>query len=869
MLRTTVTQDGEMFGDWGWREGFGLVVGSHRDFTFAPAAFSAFSIGYDAFERDGLGYAPRPAETLSVGALSNGLPDITGDASGAGRPGLERGFVATPTVAAALDADFGGFPSLWETYFRSVTDSWSAATVNRSDSAWSLGWRPLIDQDWSSGPRGVTADGPSFALDPSIAETPDIPDDTGTTAVLTVGGGAYTASIGSAGDHDLFRVDLVAGETYKFTLAGTGGAGELADPLLQLFAPDLAFRAGNDDADFPSVVDSELIYVAPVTGTYFVRARSFDDITTGDYDIEVTLAPTPTAQDPLDTIDSGFALTDTTVNVYFAGVGESFMDGADTYTSEGWSASEITQAMLALEQIANVANVTFTQVMSIGSADFRLYTDSSIADLGFFYLPTGGGLAGNGVFNAGHSSWDSAGLAQGGLAFVTLLHEFGHGVGLSHPHDASGSSTILEGVYEAFNGYGYFDLNQGVYTTMTYNDGWANAPFAPSASEDFGLQGTMMALDIAVLQSLYGANMTYHTGGDTYSLPTTNAAGTYFSSIWDAGGTDTISASGSALDAVIDLRAATLDDAFGGGGYLSYLDGINGGFTIANGVVVENAIGGSGRDTITGNSSRNSIDGGSGSDVIDGGSGADTIYGRGGSDTIYGGGGSDTINGGGGDDMVYGGGLRDTISGGSGADTLNGGYDRDTLFGGSGDDTLIGAHARDILKGDADNDFLNGGSGSDDLYGGSGADELRGAGLNDRLFGESGDDMLFGGTGDDELNGGGGVDQLRGNGGADTFVFESISDSGVTDGARDQVLDLRTSQGDMIDVSGIDADTGVAGDQAFSIVGAFTGAAGQLTIADIGGGVTRLAFDIDGDGSSDMEIDVHTANILVSGDFIL
>lgn len=55
--------------------------------------------------------------------------------------------------------------------------------------------------------------------------------------------------------------------------------------------------------------------------------------------------------------------------------------------------------------------------------------------------------------------------------------------------------------------------------------------------------------------------------------------------------------------AYIDLRSATLEYTNGGGGYISYVAGVHGGFTIADGVVIENATGGSGADTLIGNNS--------------------------------------------------------------------------------------------------------------------------------------------------------------------------------------------------------------------------------------------------------------------------
>lgn len=96
-------------------------------------------------------------------------------------------------------------------------------------------------------------------------------------------------------------------------------------------------------------------------------------------------------------------------------------------------------------------------------------------------------------------------------------------------------------------------------------------------------------------------------------------------------GIDTISASSATGNCEINLNAAQL---FGenAGGFVSHESNVIGGFTIANGVVIENALGGRGSDRITGNSANN---------LIASGDGDDYIIGKGGNDTIDGGGGID------------------------------------------------------------------------------------------------------------------------------------------------------------------------------------------------------------------------------------
>src|SRR5205823_6443794 len=60
---------------------------------------------------------------------------------------------------------------------------------------------------------------------------------------------------------------------------------------------------------------------------------------------------------------------------------------------------------------------------------------------------------------------------------------------------------------------------------------------------------------------------------------------------------------------------------------------------------VENAMGGSGNDSIVGNDGQNAIFGNGGNDKIGGGGGNDYLYGGAGNDTIWGEAGNDTIAG--------------------------------------------------------------------------------------------------------------------------------------------------------------------------------------------------------------------------------
>ncbi len=521
----------------------------------------------------------------------------------------------------------------------------------------------------------------------------------------------------------------------------------------------------------------------------------------------------------LQSIDWGTKVTPTggVISVYFATNGETY----DGVTSQGWTAYEISQAMQALAAYSAVLNVTFSQVSSPTGADFKLVTTTNQPFAGYFN-PPGTLNAGVGVFSTDVNGWDTTGgLEPGGFGFMLLLHEFGHGMGLAHPHDTGGTSPIMPGVTSDQGDYGDYGLNQGIYTNMSYNDGWPDGPNGGSPSTSYGIQGSLMALDIASLQADYGANTTANAGDNVYTLASVNANGTFYAAIWDTGGTDTI-VNTSATGSTIDLRAASLADATGGGGFVSNVSGIHGGFTIANSVIIENATGGSGNDTLIGNATSNILNGGAGTDTVSyahdpsalvinlisqtassissgndilvsienaiGGWYDDYIYGdnlanrlegRGGNDVLVAGDGNDTIYGNEGDDWLYGQDGNDTIragsgnvdvsQGGDGADTVFGEDGFDYLYGQAGADTLNGGNGIDVLYGGTDNDTLNGDADTDWLFGGDGSDGLNGGDNADLMFGEAGADTINAGSGNDWIWGG--TSNGLGDGAADIFAF--------------------------------------------------------------------------------------------------
>ncbi|WP_304608561.1 calcium-binding protein [Inquilinus sp. Marseille-Q2685] len=324
---------------------------------------------------------------------------------------------------------------------------------------------------------------------------------------------------------------------------------------------------------------------------------------------------------------------------------------------------------------------------------------------------------------------------------------------------------------------------------------------------------------------------------------------------------------------------------------------------------IENLQLGPGNINGTGNALANTITGYTGNNVLDGGAGADTMIGYVGNDTYVVDNAGDVVDesltGSNGVDMVrstIGFSLASTTAVRGAVENLallgsanlsgTGNSLGNLLAGNGGANTLSGLAGNDILRGEAGADTLIGGAGIDtasyytasagvavNLASGTGGDaqgdtlsdieNLAGSRFNDSLIGNTNANALHGGDGNDVLVGAGGADAMTGGAGADRFVYGSAAQS-LTGAGADRIADFSHAQSDRIDLSAIDANTAAAGNQAFGFIGtaAYTGVAGQLRYA-VGGGVTTIAGDLDGDRASDFAITLTGAVSLVAGDFVL
>ncbi|MGO1078276.1 calcium-binding protein [Inquilinus sp. CA228] len=318
---------------------------------------------------------------------------------------------------------------------------------------------------------------------------------------------------------------------------------------------------------------------------------------------------------------------------------------------------------------------------------------------------------------------------------------------------------------------------------------------------------------------------------------------------------------------------------------------------------IDNINCGIGDDLAFGGAGNDIIDGGGGDDFIDGGTGNDRMDGNFGDDTYIVDSTDDEViehSPGDGTDTIYSSVsltmptfVERLILTGSGSINAIGGDAADTLVGNAGANTLTGNGGADFLSGGDGNDILRGGASQDVLDGGNGTDAVTytenavGAIVNlatgfgflgaqgdsyrsiENVNGSAGNDTIIGSSAANVLNGWAGKDVLTGGGGADRFVFSSPTHSVVGVNA-DRITDFSHAQGDRIDLSAIDADTTVAGNQAFAFIGTglYNGDAGELRYSVVGA-VTTIAGDVNGDGVSDFHIQLTGAIGLVAPDFVL
>src|SRR5687768_3318479 len=151
---------------------------------------------------------------------------------------------------------------------------------------------------------------------------------------------------------------------------------------------------------------------------------------------------TPTGNAYVDGVLSGTKWVTTSLTYSFPTDGSSY--GAfygNREPSRGFEAfTDIQQDAIRdiLQMYSSVTNLTFTEVTETSTAhgDLR-YAESDKPSTAWAYYPSTAPEGGDAWFNNSKNWYDDP--IEGNYAWLTMLHETGHAVGLKHPHETSGA----------------------------------------------------------------------------------------------------------------------------------------------------------------------------------------------------------------------------------------------------------------------------------------------------------------------------------------------------------------------------------------------------------------------------------------------
>jgi hypothetical protein len=281
--------------------------------------------------------------------------------------------------------------------------------------------------------------------------------------------------------------------------------------------------------------------------------------------------------------------------------------------------------------------ITETNASNVGEIRIAYTSAGPAGSAAFAYGPWSSAVGGDTWYMSSVPSNDS--FAAGTYGMLTALHEIGHAIGLKHPFQ--GTPTLQQNL----------DIARNSVMTYTQNDRnqiWNFTRSGNSISANTSMINpiTPMLYDVAFAQENYGMETSVRNTATSYTF---TSAPEVLQTIVDGGGSDTINVSGLTKNNIINLNpgsfssigyttiaeqlaaAKTANPGFDaylnnlyGATYTSRLYQWDDNVAIAFGTTIENAIGGSGVDTITGNSVDNEIWGNGGNDVINGVSGTDT-----------------------------------------------------------------------------------------------------------------------------------------------------------------------------------------------------------------------------------------------------
>ena len=184
-----------------------------------------------------------------------------------------------------------------------------------------------------------------------------------------------------------------------------------------------------------------------------------------------------------------------------------------TIIADNWSEYQRTQCVKALDTFTSFTGTTSTVINNYTNCDIVCVLFPSNYFIGACYGPyyikeQPIFVDGKVVYFINSNYLSGNNLDEGSYMYEAMIHEWGHGFGLAHPHDNGFGSTILPGVlptepfnYQSIGGY----IQNNIFNTiMSYND---TQFFLPENNiiftNDWGYPETIMPLDALALRWMY------------------------------------------------------------------------------------------------------------------------------------------------------------------------------------------------------------------------------------------------------------------------------------------------------------------------------------------------------------------------------